>query len=974
MKSLRIILVWGIALALSACGGGLDTTSGIDVTIDASPEQGAGPLLVTFKAVLSGYEGDTQGLSYTWDFGDGDTSTVAEPSHTFAEEGSYTVTLNVTDGELTGKAVKEIKVGPLGPGIDLRIDTVDVTPTTINPGGAITIKVAATNAGSDAATGTVMVRMFIVAGDTWPTTPPNPSGVINIPGLQGGETVEVAGEAYVPSGFNAGSYYVFAYIDGPSPDTVSETNEDNNIARSELPINVTSGTLPIDINVVDITTDLTGPIAAGDDFTVTATLANDGTQDSSSFKVAFRLSVDPIIESSSDQPLGMLVSVPTVAAGGTAQVTETFTVNMGLDNRPYYLGVISDANGDVAELDETNNVGLSADLVEVTGASGCTEDMYEPNEQLADAITLTEGTHTGLMVCPNSVEWYRVDLAAGDRLTATTTFNNGDGNIDAELYEEGVATPVAVSNGMGNSEVVTSGLATAAKTYYVALTVGSTASGVAYDLDLAIAHSGGNGRDLVAADVTVTPDSIAAGTDVDVAYKVYNFGDTDIATGTMTRVWLSEDTTVDAVADVMLGELNVNAINSGEFENIALTATVPFDTMPNNYYVLIVVDADDAVVETYEDNNEAIRPLAVGIGCAEDSFEDNDDSASAASVSAGDFPSRLCPDDDDWYAVEVQDGVQLDFDIAFEHDLGDIDMKLFDSNMAQLDSSTSTADGESVSYTNTSGQTRTYFVQVYYYSGTTPDDAGSDVALSVSGAISSIVDLTASNVTIAPDTASEGDGVNVTWTMHNLSTQDATAFDVDIRLSVDQNIDGADMVVRTEPIAMLAAGDTATMTRKFTVPAGAVGGTWYVGVYMDAGGALQEASETNNGKAAPTTLTVLDPCADDMYEDNDTASQAAGLNLNTSYNGLVICTGDVDWFAVTSGANATLTVDLSFIHADGDLDLKVYENDGITLIGASAGVSDAEQVSFMASSGTTYKIFVKGFNGAANTYTLQATQ
>ncbi|TQV88063.1 PKD domain-containing protein [Aliikangiella coralliicola] len=41
--------------------------------------------------------------SYSWDFGDGNTSTQSNPSHTFADDGTYTVTLTVND-ELDGSA------------------------------------------------------------------------------------------------------------------------------------------------------------------------------------------------------------------------------------------------------------------------------------------------------------------------------------------------------------------------------------------------------------------------------------------------------------------------------------------------------------------------------------------------------------------------------------------------------------------------------------------------------------------------------------------------------------------------------------------------------------------------------------------------------------------------------------------------------------------------------------------------------
>lgn len=40
-------------------------------------------------------------VTYQWDFGDGTTSTEAEPKHTYADEGTYTVTLVVNDGQET---------------------------------------------------------------------------------------------------------------------------------------------------------------------------------------------------------------------------------------------------------------------------------------------------------------------------------------------------------------------------------------------------------------------------------------------------------------------------------------------------------------------------------------------------------------------------------------------------------------------------------------------------------------------------------------------------------------------------------------------------------------------------------------------------------------------------------------------------------------------------------------------------------
>ncbi|MCS5536419.1 MAG: PKD domain-containing protein, partial [Candidatus Poseidoniales archaeon] len=44
---------------------------------------------------------DRELLTYSWDLGDGTTSTLPEPLHEYAEDGNYTVTLVVSDGEFT---------------------------------------------------------------------------------------------------------------------------------------------------------------------------------------------------------------------------------------------------------------------------------------------------------------------------------------------------------------------------------------------------------------------------------------------------------------------------------------------------------------------------------------------------------------------------------------------------------------------------------------------------------------------------------------------------------------------------------------------------------------------------------------------------------------------------------------------------------------------------------------------------------
>ncbi|MFS8197451.1 PQQ-dependent sugar dehydrogenase [Streptomyces sp. CWNU-52B] len=90
----------------------------------ASVTSGKAPLTVPFSSAGS-TDPDGDSLTYAWDFGDGATSTAADPSHTYTTDGQYTATLTVKD--TTGKSASasvQITVGNTAPTVrlDLPLD------------------------------------------------------------------------------------------------------------------------------------------------------------------------------------------------------------------------------------------------------------------------------------------------------------------------------------------------------------------------------------------------------------------------------------------------------------------------------------------------------------------------------------------------------------------------------------------------------------------------------------------------------------------------------------------------------------------------------------------------------------------------------------------------------------------------------------------------------------------------------------
>ena len=75
-------------------------------SFNTSTTSGPAPLQVTFDGSGSS-DADGDSLSYTWNFGNGETSTMESPTITFDEPGSYLVSLVVSDGIDTSEEVTE---------------------------------------------------------------------------------------------------------------------------------------------------------------------------------------------------------------------------------------------------------------------------------------------------------------------------------------------------------------------------------------------------------------------------------------------------------------------------------------------------------------------------------------------------------------------------------------------------------------------------------------------------------------------------------------------------------------------------------------------------------------------------------------------------------------------------------------------------------------------------------------------------
>lgn len=138
--------------------------------INAAPQSGPRPLAVTFSSAGSADPDGT--FSTSWNFGNGNTSTAANPTTTYNTDGVYTATLTVTDdnGATDSKSIViNVTVDDDGDGISPPADCND-NDASIHPGAPDTLDAAGKDTNCDGVDG-IAADTIVVSAATGSDTP-----------------------------------------------------------------------------------------------------------------------------------------------------------------------------------------------------------------------------------------------------------------------------------------------------------------------------------------------------------------------------------------------------------------------------------------------------------------------------------------------------------------------------------------------------------------------------------------------------------------------------------------------------------------------------------------------------------------------------------------------------------------------------------------------------------------------------------
>jgi PKD repeat protein len=173
-------------------------------------------------------------VSYSWAFGDGTTSTLANPSHTYSFPGTYVAVLTVTDNQgaqaassVTINAQQDPAKVP-----DLIVSSVGASVSAAGAGASITVTDTTKNQGTGpAAPSTTFIYFSLDAildpGDTL-------IGTRSIGVLGSGSSIAGSTVVTIPANAAMGTRYLIVRADGVP--TVGESNEANNTRTKSITV------------------------------------------------------------------------------------------------------------------------------------------------------------------------------------------------------------------------------------------------------------------------------------------------------------------------------------------------------------------------------------------------------------------------------------------------------------------------------------------------------------------------------------------------------------------------------------------------------------------------------------------------------------------------------------------------------------------------------------------------------------------
>jgi PKD repeat protein len=991
---------------------------------------------------------------------------------------------------------------------DLSMENLVVTPLATYWGGSVSVQADITNTGAIPTPEGAKFRIYFSLEQTLNPGVSKTMKTVTLPSMAPGETMLVQEVVQVSNSLPVLPHYVGAMVD---PDAnLSECSESNNAGLYPTPVSISSSA-SVDLSVEDVSFH-PSTVKAGQSIKVTSKIRNEGSSSATAFKLGVVFSTDPNfsygqVNSGADLTVHTAL-VDGVGAGMEEGRVDKVTVPLELpnDQGEYYVAVFVDVEGAIAaDNQKANNFASSEQILTVLEPmGGCFEDAHEPNDTANLSKAVEPGTYEGLGSCGDE-DWFHVEVPVGHTLSATVTstpilsLDPIQSDLDLQLRNSSNVV-VSQSSSIGSVDVVHAFAVQETGTYDIRVHPKQAAYRASYELDVVVAPPV-EGVDLMVTEIEALPSTLYPGGLMNVTWKDVNLG-SQAAGSYAIELLASMDATADE-NDAVVGtyEADFSAPKSQTLRE--LEVLLPADLSGGLWHLLVRLDTEDAVDEANEDNNTGVSAaiyLDAQLTCADDDYEPNNVAsiASELSLEGGSLSLQsmtVCPQLDDWYAIEIESGKTFSATVSYNHDdaKGLIAVELYDPEgetlllksseqniskvtlpwvwqegvyFVRITNVQQGADGAPYNYNVAFAQTQaspanacdadvfeanngfnqanligcglqsatlckgdidvyrielsanetltstmehaesqlqmalypdlnsnpmatksgngdlTYFAssdQTVYLmvsaKGDPMDLLSFDYTLFMDGVPG--VDLTVGEPSLFFPGVYQGEDNLVDFEVHNTCVDSSEPFEATMWLSQDKWLDEADVDVAWIELPGIDGKQTLPVNHKVSVPFSTSPGDYYLLVEADSADAIAESNEGNN--TSFTSMAVAKLCLPDMHEPNDVllaeAPYAPALTLGETMEDLALCPFELDWFSVIVPPGKSLTVDLNFDSASGDLDLRLYDPTySMSLpVKVAATQGAGESATYLPPVGGVVLVRVNGFDGGSAEYTLHAT-
>ena len=407
--------------------------------------------------------------------------------------------------------------------------------------------------------------------------------------------------------------------------------------------------------------------------------------------------------------------------------------------------------------------------------------------------------------------------------------------------------------------------------------------------------------------------------------------------------------------------------------------------------------------------------------CAADPFEPNEDLAAAAALPAGDHTGLYICLDEDWFTITVTDAdSDIYIAVEFTDDDGDIDVELFEADgTTDVAGSYGTRDNEYVTANGLAAGT--YVLRVYGYAGAI---AAYSLQLKINDPNFVVCDVDADcaanqecgnrGICLAAGTCQvdrdcsfgaptcgaantcvectknadcSSDSCDLTTNTCNECDDNADCFsgacntDTNTCLECATDDDCFFGVCNTDGLCVDCFQDDQCTSGACDVAEGiclecndnADCGSGICDIDTNSCLECGAATDCETGETCSAAgLCISATCTPDAAEPNDSREAPFALTSLTPSETFNTCDRTQDWYAFAVTAGQEITVDLTFVHANGDIDATLYDPDNGYVSGGSSS-TDNEQFGGTAAVSGMYLLNVRGFAGASNDYTMAIT-